>query len=78
MGRLQLEEKDQIKAKILRSPDLEDALACTYAFPVAVQTLTISGLPQELSSLIGGRLHQNGLEYDPYAQFAKEQERQHG
>ena len=33
--RLILEDKDQIKSKIGRSPDLEDALACTFAQPVA-------------------------------------------
>lgn len=34
-GRILIEEKDQIKARLGRSPDLEDALACTFAHPVA-------------------------------------------
>lgn len=32
-GKLQLEEKDQIKARLGRSPDLADALALTFAMP---------------------------------------------
>ena len=32
-GKLQLEDKDQIKARIGRSPDLADALALTFALP---------------------------------------------
>jgi phage terminase large subunit len=35
-GRFLVEEKEQIKARLGgRSPDLEDALACTFAFPIA-------------------------------------------
>ena len=33
-GRLQLEEKDEIKKRLGRSPDLADALALTFAEPV--------------------------------------------
>ena len=32
-GKLALEEKDQVKKRIGRSPDLADALACTFAVP---------------------------------------------
>ncbi|MBA3638644.1 MAG: hypothetical protein M3541_00295 [Acidobacteriota bacterium] len=32
-GKFQLEEKDQIKRRLGRSPDLADALACTFAMP---------------------------------------------
>jgi hypothetical protein len=32
-GRFQLEDKDQIKARLGRSPDLADALALTFAVP---------------------------------------------
>ena len=35
--RIALEEKDQIKVKLGRSPDYSDALACTFAFPVTVR-----------------------------------------
>ncbi len=34
-GRLQLESKDDMRARGLPSPDVGDALACTFAFPVA-------------------------------------------
>jgi phage terminase large subunit len=33
--RLLVEPKDQIKKRLGRSPDLADALACTFAFPIA-------------------------------------------
>ena len=33
-GRLQLEEKDEIKKRLGRSPDKADALALTFAEPV--------------------------------------------
>ena len=33
-GRLQLEEKDEIKKRLGRSPDMADALALTFAEPV--------------------------------------------
>ncbi len=72
MGRLQIEDKDQIKARIGRSPDLEDALACTYAYPVAIQPKTLSGLPASLSSLIDGSLHRRGTDYDPFQRYEDE------
>lgn len=60
-GRIQIEEKDQIKARIGRSPDLEDALACTYAYPVHVVRKRLDGYP-ELSSLLGNIR----ADYDPF------------
>jgi hypothetical protein len=77
-GRIQIEEKDQIKARIGRSPDLEDALGCTYAYPVAIQRKSISGLPEGLTGLINESLHRRGTDYDPFQRFADEQERQRG
>lgn len=71
-GRIQIEEKDQIKARLGRSPDLEDALACTFAYPVHVPRVNVLGLPESLSALIEGRLHQSGLEDDPFARYARE------
>jgi hypothetical protein len=77
-GRILVEKKEQIKARIGRSPDLEDALACTWAYPVAIMPKTLSGLPENLSSIIGGKLHLSSRDEDPYERFAKEQERQYG
>lgn len=54
-----MEEKDMVKEKIGRSPDYSDALACTFAFPVA---------PRETDILAGsGVSHFNRAvtEYDP-------------
>lgn len=75
-SRIQIEDKQQIKDRIGRSPDLEDALACTYAYPVAIQKKTISGLPEGLSGIIQGSLH--ARDYDPWVRFAEEQKREHG
>lgn len=36
-GRILVEDKDQIKLRLGRSPDLEDALMCTFAHPVAAK-----------------------------------------
>jgi hypothetical protein len=69
-GRIQIEEKDQIKARIGRSPDLEDALGCTFAFPVAVRPRDVHGYP-DLASIIN-QSHQHS--YDPYERYAKEQQ----
>ena len=38
-GRFALESKDDIKKRGMRSPDIADALALTFAFPVAPQTM---------------------------------------
>ena len=35
MDKIIIEEKEQIKARLGRSPDYADALACTFAYPVA-------------------------------------------
>ncbi len=37
-----MEDKDQIKSRLGRSPDLADALACTFAFPVPLKSLALS------------------------------------
>lgn len=77
-GRIQIEEKDQIKSRIGRSPDLEDALGCTYAYPVAIQRKTLSGLPESLSGLINDSIHRRGTSYDPWSRFAEEQKQEFG
>jgi phage terminase large subunit len=75
-GRIQIEEKDQIKARLGRSPDLEDALACTFAYPVYTPRRNVFGLPEHLSTLIekSGHVH----DYDPWERLRKEQEKQYG
>jgi hypothetical protein len=58
-GQLMLEEKDQVKKRIGRSPDIADALAETYALPdmpAGVLTLPTSG---------GARPGQADTHYDP-------------
>jgi phage terminase large subunit len=55
-----IEEKEMIKAKIGRSPDYSDALACSFAFPVA---------PKEVDILAGidkrGDFYHAKTEYNP-------------
>ena len=60
--KIQLESKDDLKARGLPSPDLGDALALTFAFPVyrdnsAVARARAMGLPT---------IDENPLDYDPY------------
>lgn len=47
-GKILLEDKDQVKKRLGRSPDLADALALTFAFPVA---------PQGARGIRGGQNH---------------------
>ncbi len=63
--KIQLESKDDIKGRGLPSPDLGDALALTFAFPVyrdhsAVARARAMGLPV---------IEESSLEYDPYARI---------
>lgn len=55
-GRIQLEPKDDIKKRGLPSPDLADALALTFAYPVA---------PKTEAQRLGVRV-QRKQDYDPY------------
>lgn len=57
-GKLELESKDSIKKRGLKSPDLADALALTYAFPVAT-----GAMARKASSCT--------IEYDPIARDEK-------
>lgn len=57
-GRLQLESKDDMRKRGLPSPDYADALALTFAEPVAMRGLE---LPRHL------RKHDRG-DYDPFSQ----------
>jgi len=54
-NRLQLESKDEIKKRGGRSPDLGDALALTFAFPVAPKKLGHHGAVESVES-----------DYDPF------------
>ena len=56
-GRIQLESKDDMKARGLKSPDYGDSFALTFAFPVASATL----------SLLQGKQAHAVTDYDPYA-----------
>jgi hypothetical protein len=42
-GKFQLESKDKMRARGLPSTDFGDALACTFAFPVAIPSLAFGG-----------------------------------
>ena len=59
-----LEDKDQIKARLQRSPDLADAYMQTYAFP---------DVPGELMSRLSGR-NQVLQDGDPYRRQASYEE----
>jgi hypothetical protein len=56
-GKMVLESKDQMKARGLRSSDVGDALALTFAMPVAPASTSL-GRPD--------RLHDDGRNYDPF------------
>ena len=63
--KIQLESKDDIKGRGLPSPDLGDALALTFAFPVykdhsAQARARAMGLPT---------IDENPMDYDPYARI---------
>jgi len=57
-GRFQIEAKDQVKARLGRSPDLADALALTFALPD-----TPKSVQKQSRKAAGSRIDQ----YDPYA-----------
>lgn len=62
--RVQLEPKDDIKKRGLRSPDMADALALTFAYPVAPRP----------HPLFGTRDRSNGTsrrDYDPYKAMSR-------
>ena len=58
--KIAIEEKEQVKAKLGRSPDYSDALACTFAFPV------VSKERDPLAGIEGRGDYRHALtEYDP-------------
>ena len=58
-GQLQLEDKDQVKRRLGRSPDLADALALTFGVPEMPR-----GMAESRGS-VGKVLH----DFDPYAEI---------
>jgi phage terminase large subunit len=71
--RIILEDKKQIKERLQRSPDLEDALACTFAYPVAPRpTHVIYGSLTGLSQLIQNTQGNVTSDYDPFERYSKE------
>jgi hypothetical protein len=54
-GKFMLESKDHIKERGMKSPDVADALALTFAHPVA---------PKDFYS---NQAHHTEVEYDPFA-----------
>jgi hypothetical protein len=58
-GKLELESKDQMRKRGMSSPDLADALALTFAHPVAVT--------RGPGALITMHTDRARTEYDPYA-----------
>lgn len=73
-GAILIEEKEQIKDRLGRSPDLEDGLACTFAYPVASLVRDTSRLPYGVDRVVQEACGQAAREYDPFARFAKESE----
>lgn len=61
-NRFKLETKDEIKARGQRSPDLADALALTFAHPVAMTEVYLPGEAGKRQAPIAA-----GADYNPYA-----------
>lgn len=59
-GKLSLERKEDMKARGMPSPDLGDALACSFAFPVAPR-VTVGGQHMAGSARVV-------FDYDPFAE----------
>lgn len=60
--KVQLESKDDIKKRGLASPDIGDALALTFAFPVQKELLSPLGLPMRTSQQSAVEV----VNYNPY------------
>ncbi len=61
-GKLQLEAKKDMKARGVPSPNRADALALSFAFPVAQRSLAARAAAE-----LGLATRQQGFDYDPYA-----------
>ena len=71
-SRIIVEEKDQIKVRIGRSPDLEDALACTFAYPVASKPAYLPGFGKPIQDLIAASQGLHVHDYEPTDRYAEE------
>ena len=62
--RIIIESKDEIRKRLpgAGSPDIADALALTFAYPVAQRTLAARAAAE-----LGLATRQQGFDYDPYA-----------
>lgn len=68
-GKVYVEEKDMIKKRLLRSPDLADALALTFAIPdmPGAQTLTGTAAPETLQAALEHLTTEHVVrDYDPF------------
>jgi len=59
-GKIQIEPKDMVKKRLLRSPDLADALGLTFALP---------DTPKREAELRNLKKSQQSRDYDPYARI---------
>lgn len=59
-GKFQIEEKDQIKERLGRSPDYADALCLTFALPEMPARMSVPGLPVVAPSAV--------MEFDPFSE----------
>jgi len=65
--RIQIEDKDQIKLRLGRSPDIADALALTFAAPVFVPSELDEALAQVYSRGHGRSAEERSRGHDPWA-----------
>ena len=66
--KIMLESKDDIKSRIKRSPDLGDALALTFAYPVRHET-TVAHRARRMGIPVHDTVRDDVLGYDPYARL---------
>jgi hypothetical protein len=70
-GKLILEDKDQIKARIGRSPNYADSLALTFAEP----DMPGANDPTSILARLTGRSHHAADDFDPFRDQDRERER---
>ena len=67
-GQFLLEEKDQVKKRLGRSPDLADALALTWAIPDQPNEVMARLQRAGIGAGVAGGMGRAATEYDPYAE----------
>jgi hypothetical protein len=81
-GKMALESKEQMRARGIKSPDIADALALTFAAPVAVTNRLINNLPAQLAHIYDSKApmdawnaavgaHHRNDDYNPLDRFDK-------